>query len=138
MPFSRLRQATVETICQLNGSRPQDCLHVGLLVTKELSQRLLLRRTVTGSKDSSVIQRPTRDPKVSGSSPGNSGERFFLWSTFFANSVFVPAPCYHNSNNNNNNNNNNKIYKRYPGHSAKGADGRLQLNMRAPCVCGFE
>ena len=40
-------------------------------------------------------------------------------------SVFVPPPCCRSR------------HLKDPGHSARGAGGRLQLNTYAPCVCGF-
>ena len=54
----------------------------------------------SGSGDSIVAERRTRDRKVSGSSPGRSGGRiFFRVSTFCVDSYFGirSTPCYRSS-----------------------------------------
>ena len=77
-----------------------------------------------GSGDSSVVERRTRDRKVSSSSPGRSCGRIFFSSVFCADSYFcirsTPAlPQQH---------------VKDPVHSAKSAGGRLQRNTYAPYV----
>ena len=56
---------------------------------------------------------------------GTAGEFSSPGSTFLLTliSVSVPPPCYRSST--------------HPGHSAKSAGGRLQLNTHTPYVCGF-
>ena len=73
-----------------------------------------------------MIERRTRDRKVSGSSPGMSGGRIFflMKSTFCADSLFsvsVPTPYYVE-----------QLHVKDPGHSAKSVGGYVQLNTHAP------
>ena len=57
---------------------------------------------------------------------GVVGEFSSPWSTFCALiSVSVPPPVIP------------QWHVKDPGHSAKSAGGRLQLNMHAPYICGF-
>ena len=58
--------------------------------------------------------------KVAGSSPGRSSGKIFLHSYFSIHSTPM-LPQWH---------------VKDPGHSAKSAGSRLQLNMHAPYVCG--
>ena len=57
---------------------------------------------------------------------GTAGEFSSPGSTFCSDSYFgiLPPPCYHK-------------HVKNPGHSAKSAGGRLQLNTHTPYVCGF-
>ena len=77
------------------------------------------------------LERRTRDRTVAGSSPGRSGGSFFFFSTtrstFCADSYFgiYFTPMLPQS------------YVKDPGHSAKSAGGRLQLNTHAPYICDF-
>ena len=72
-----------------------------------------------------VVEHRTGDRKVSGSRIG--GRVFFsnVKSCSDSISVFVPPPCCGSR------------HLKDPGHSARGAGGRLQLNTYAPSVCGF-
>ena len=59
---------------------------------------------------------------------GTAGEFSSPGSTFCADSYFgirSTPPCYHSK------------HVKNPGHSAKSAGGRLQLNTHTPYVCGF-
>ena len=76
------------------------------------------------------LERRTRDRTVAGSSPGRSGGSFFFStprSVFYADSYFGTyfTPMLPQS------------HVKDPGHSAKSAGGRLQLNTHAPYVCDF-
>ena len=73
--------------------------------------------------DSSVVESRTHDQNVASSSPGRSGRvNFCADSHFSICSTHVLLPWH----------------MKDPGHSAKSAGGRLQLNTHAPCACGFK
>ena len=67
-----------------------------------------------------VLECRTRDRKVPGSSPGRSGGRTFFSSVHFL--CWLISQWHVND----------------PGHSAKSAGGRLQLNTQTPYLCGVE
>ena len=84
--------------------------------------------TQQGAGIAQWLERRTRDRKFAGSNPCRSAGRFFLsWVSFCAHSYFgirstLVLPQEHIKDH---------------GHSAKSADGRLQLNTHAPYVCCF-
>ena len=61
---------------------------------------------------------------------GAMGEFSYLWSTFCADSYFSIHSTSMLLQKH--------IKQKDPGHSAKSAGGRLQLNMHTPYLCGFE
>ena len=74
-----------------------------------------------------VVEPRTRDRKVAGSNPSRSGGRMLFSGASCADSNFAVRytpvlPQQH---------------VKDPGHSAKSAGGRLQLNTHAPYICGF-
>ena len=73
------------------------------------------------------LERWTHDRKVTGSDPFRSGGRIFFSVINFLCSYFSTpyTPIL------------SQWHVKYPGHSAKSAGGRLQLNRHAPYVCGF-
>ena len=72
-----------------------------------------------GSGDNSVIECQTHDRKVVGSSPCRSGRKTFFSRVSFLFGIHSTPMLL-------------------PGHSAKSAGGRLQLNTQSPYICGFE
>ena len=85
-------------------------------------------RFISGDGDSSVVRAPDSWLKGPGfKSLQERRENFLLQgrlSVLTLISVSVPPPCYHR-------------HVKDPGHSAKSAGGRLQLNTHTPYVCGF-
>ena len=74
------------------------------------------------------LERRTRDRKVAGSNPCWSGGRiFFSWVNFLCWLLFR-YPFHPRVT---------AVARKRPGHSAKSAGGRLQLNTHTPYVCGF-
>ena len=75
-----------------------------------------------------MVVRRTRDRNVVGSVPGRSGGRLFfsrvdfLFGFYFGIRSTPVLP---------------QLHVKDPGHSAKSAGGRLQLNTHTPYVCGF-
>ena len=67
----------------------------------------------------------TRDPKVTGSSPGRSGGKKILLQGQLSVGTLISVSIPPQQN------------VKDPGHSAKSAGGRLQENTHAPCVCDF-
>ena len=75
------------------------------------------------------LEHQTRDRKVPGSSPGRTSRRIFFSSVnflcwFLFRYLFHPCVT--------------AVAHKNPGHSAKSASGRLQLNTHMPYLCGFE
>ena len=84
-----------------------------------------------GSEGSSVVRASDSWSKVPGSGPRRIGERIFCSTFNFLCWLFFRCPFR-----------NTPVIPQWhvkdPGHSAKSAGGRLQLNTHAPYLCGFE
>ena len=80
---------------------------------------------ILGSRDSWLVERRTCDGKVASSSPGRSGGGIFFSRVNFLCSHllgFFPIPVLP------------QWHVKDPGHSAKGAGGRLHLNTHPPLI----
>ena len=85
--------------------------------------------TTRGAGIAQWSERRTRDRKVPGSSPGRSGGIIFFSRANFVCWPLVRYPFHPRVT---------AVARKDPGHSAKSAGGRLQLNTHAPYLCGFE
>ena len=74
------------------------------------------------------LERRTRDWKVAGSNPCWNGGRIFFSRVDFLCWLLFRYPFHPRVT---------TVARKNPGHSAKSAGGRLQLNTHTPYVCGF-
>ena len=74
------------------------------------------------------LEHRTRDWTVAGSNPCRSSGRIFIPTVNFLCCLLFRYPFHSRVT---------AVARKYSGHSAKSASGRLQLNTHAPYVCGF-
>ena len=104
----------------------QKCLGKSLLSS---SHKMTLKQQInSGAGIAQWLDHRTRDWKVAGSNPCWNGGRIFFSRVDFLCWLLFRYPFHPRVT---------TVARKNPGHSAKSAGGRLQLNTHTPYVCGF-
>ena len=98
-------------------------------MTSEDIKHQLITEDIMGAGIAQWLEHRTRDWKVAGSNPCWNGGRIFFSRVDFLCWLLFRYPFHPRVTT--------VAHKKNPGHSAKSAGGRLQLNTHTPYVCGF-